>query len=630
MKKLILALPICLIFSASSAQSVLVTNNGAIASVQQGCIVSVRTSSVHNAVGEFHNAGRVTVEGDYINDDITTGGGGNGIFNVEGDWENNATFTADQSVVNLNGGNQAVQGTVVSNFYDLTLNGSGVKSLGINAVVANSIDLTSLEFATNNFNLTVANPNPNAISLTTGFVSSTGAGRLVRATNSTSAYLFPVGSSAGTPRYRPLEITPASTSNNEYAARMANVDPTSEGFDRSINLDLCQINSDFYHQIDRISGNDAADLKFFFDPSDGNYTINAHWQNVPQWESMGTPVTGTSGSFNTLTSLGWNNFNLPAYALAAPAPQVSFTGLAASYCVGSSSVTLTGSPSGGTFSGQGISGNTFNPNAAPTGTHTITYSYDNGQGCVTTHDEQVLVSAAPSPIITIQGANELCYGDTAVLGTATTYDTYSWFPNGEATPSIEVYESGNYSVTVTNSAGCSGTASNSTTVLVFPPTFAVISAVGDTLYSTPAVSYQWYYNGAAIPGATNQSHVALVSGTYQVIITDQYGCSDESPLVEFSPTGNNPGFAENEIIQSLALYPNPGSGQFVLNGQFAQYTKVNVEITDMLGQLIRPMDEFYTDNMVKTYDLDDIANGVYFVRITADNQQQRTIRYVKN
>lgn len=630
MKKLILALPICLIFSVSSAQSVLVTNNGALTSIQQGCIVSVVTSSVHNQGGQIQNAGRLTVEGDLINDDIITGGGAAGIFNILGDWENNGTFSADQSFVNLNGANQAIKGSSVTSFYNLNLNGSGIKSMNVDAITSNILDLSVFELATGDYRMTVTNPNTNSVAFATGgFVSSTNSGRLVRATNSTSAYMFPVGSSTGTPRYRPIEVTPSASTNNEYGVRMANVDATTEGFDRSVNLDICEVNPDFYHQIDRVSGSDAADLKFFFDPSDGNYTINAHWQNLPQWESMGTPVSGTSGPFNTLTSQGWNNFNLPAYALAIPAPQVSFTGLSANYCTANSPSTLSGTPSGGIFSGPGISGNTFNPTTAGLGTHTITYEYDNGQGCVVTHQEQVQVSPGPTPVITQQGPSQICFGDTVTLGTASTYQSYLWSPGNQITPTIDVYASGSYSVTVTDGNGCSGSASSSTTILVYPPTFAVISAIGDTLYSTPAVSYQWYYNGVAIPGATNQSHWAQQSGTYHVIIVDENGCSDISPLVEFSPSQEPDGINENNIY-SLVLYPNPGSGQFVLNAHFSKHSKVRVEITDILGQLIRPTDEFYAEEMIRSYNLDEMANGIYFVRVTVDEGQQRTIRYVKN
>lgn len=620
-------------FSIGSQAQVLVTNNGAVANIMPGCVVSIKTSSVHNQSGEINNAGRVTIEGDYVNDDITTGGGGLGVFNVEGDWENNGTFTSDQSEVNLYGTNQQITGSSVTSFYDLTLNGTGIKSQTIDAQTTNDLSLNDAELATNGNKMTVTNADPNAISFNTGFVSSTGSGRLERATNSTSAYFFPVGSSTGTPRYRPVELTPVATNSNIFGVRMANVDATGEGFDRSVNLDLCDINANFYHQIDRSSGSDAADVKLFFDASlDGNWTINAHWQNTPQWESMGTPVTGTSGSFTTLTTQAWNDFSYPAFGFAIPGPSVSFSGLEPSYCTGSSSVNLTGTPSGGVFSGQGVTNNTFNPNGLNVGSYTVTYTYTTPEGCVATDQQQVEITSGPSPTITADGPLTVCAGDTVVLDAGSGYNSYSWVPGGQQTQTISVYSPGIYSVNVVDNNGCSGTSSNSLFVEVLSPIFAVITANGNTLYASPANedAYQWYFNGVPIPGATGTSHVALQSGNYQVEITDATtGCSDISSIVEFTP-GNPDGIDENSALQDLALYPNPGSGQFMLTASLNKFTKVTVSITNTLGQKLRPDTEVYTDEMQMVYDLEDMANGVYFVRVTIDNNEQRTIRYIKN
>jgi len=75
---------------------------------------------------------------------------------------------------------------------------------------------------------------------------------------------------------------------------------------------------------------------------------------------------------------------------------VSFSGLANEYCSNALPVSLTGSPSGGIFSGPGISGNSFDPALAGLGTHTIVYTYTNGNGCSNTASSQVLVSFCPT------------------------------------------------------------------------------------------------------------------------------------------------------------------------------------------------------------------------------------------
>lgn len=59
-------------------------------------------------------------------------------------------------------------------------------------------------------------------------------------------------------------------------------------------------------------------------------------------------------------------------------PVVSFTGLDTTYCNVNTIVSLTGIPSGGSFSGSGTGGSVFNPSVAGIGTHTITYTYNDG------------------------------------------------------------------------------------------------------------------------------------------------------------------------------------------------------------------------------------------------------------
>jgi len=62
------------------------------------------------------------------------------------------------------------------------------------------------------------------------------------------------------------------------------------------------------------------------------------------------------------------------------------------FCLNSPAATLTGSPSGGTFSGTGVTGNTFNPATAGAGTYQITYTVNNicQNGTIT---QEVIVNA---------------------------------------------------------------------------------------------------------------------------------------------------------------------------------------------------------------------------------------------
>ncbi|MCB9224361.1 MAG: T9SS type A sorting domain-containing protein [Crocinitomicaceae bacterium] len=54
---------------------------------------------------------------------------------------------------------------------------------------------------------------------------------------------------------------------------------------------------------------------------------------------------------------------------------------------------LTGTPSGGTFSGPGVSGNVFDPSVANWGEHTLYYTYTDGNGCEAVDSVSIWVNA---------------------------------------------------------------------------------------------------------------------------------------------------------------------------------------------------------------------------------------------
>ncbi|HRS54532.1 MAG TPA: hypothetical protein P5250_07470, partial [Bacteroidales bacterium] len=181
-------------------------NNGAEISIRQGAYVKIGGSVSNDNYGELENQGIVKIDDSFTNNANTYG---NGDYIIKGNWYNNNIFTSGNSNVILDGGNQNIGGSLATYFNNLILQGNGIKQLLINSYVLGTLSLNDQELATGNFKIFVENPSPSSITRTTGFVSSTGQGMLSRKTLSNSIYLFPVGSSSGTLRYRPVEITPA-------------------------------------------------------------------------------------------------------------------------------------------------------------------------------------------------------------------------------------------------------------------------------------------------------------------------------------------------------------------------------------------------------------------------------------
>ncbi len=98
-------------------------------------------------------------------------------------------------------------------------------------------------------------------------------------------------------------------------------------------------------------------------------------------------------------------------------------------------ITLSGTPAGGSFSGPGVAGNTFNPAAAGVGTHTIIYSYTNASGCSDTDGAQMVVNAASCNFFqgTISGPANACEfmnpegGNASYSINSTGYSSITWF-----------------------------------------------------------------------------------------------------------------------------------------------------------------------------------------------------------
>jgi hypothetical protein len=133
------------------------------------------------------------------------------------------------------------------------------------------------------------------------------------------------------------------------------------------------------------------------------------------------------------------------------------------------------------------------------------------------------------PVITAGGPTTFCAGGSVILNAPSGF-TYLW-SNGATTPSINVNTGGSYTVTVTNSTGCSAT-SVATIVTVNPiPATPVITTNGPltfcsggsvNLTTQPANAYLWSN------GATTQNINVSSSGSYTVTVTTAAGCSATS------------------------------------------------------------------------------------------------------
>ena len=129
------------------------------------------------------------------------------------------------------------------------------------------------------------------------------------------------------------------------------------------------------------------------------------------------------------------------------------------------------------------------------------------------------------------------------------------------------------------------------------------------------VDYQWIYciTGNPIAGAVYQDFIPAVQGEYAVILSSGPNCIDTSACVMVS----NVGFDENGLENELKIYPNPTSGELVV--QYSLNDIIEIKIITMAGK------EVYTctniDFPSTTLNLSLLAKGVYMVHIRTTQKE---------
>lgn len=298
---LFFSLPFMMGFGGASFSQINMVNNG-LPINNTGVDFVIDGNITHQNNDTIANTGNFYITGDWINDNPSSG-----------------VFTAGTNGwLHLYGAPQTIGGTTITHFNNLELSGTGIKQLNnIDTEIEDTLGLNDREFASANNTVFVISTATGVVTRTSGFVSSTNDGGLSRNTLAANTYFFPVGSSTGTPRFRPIDITPNSQTPNTFKVRMANVDASNEGFDRSLKENtIGEINPYFYHRINRTNGSSSADISLYYDQTaDGDYHTITHWQNTSLWKNLGTSTTTNNYGLSGLTQQSISDFSTHPFAL---------------------------------------------------------------------------------------------------------------------------------------------------------------------------------------------------------------------------------------------------------------------------------------------------------------------------
>ncbi len=331
-------------------------------------------------------------------------------------------------------------------------------------------------------------------------------------------------------------------------------------------------------------------------------TISVSGASLYNWS------TGSSDSFITTNIAGnysvvFQDFNgcrgqinIPVLASILPTPTIVFTN--GSLSVGSFNTYQW------SFNGTAINGSNQANHIPLEGYGLYSIEVTNSAGCIGL-DTFCLSPAMISP----NGSTTFCDGESVTL-TAENGSNFVW-SNGELDSEITVTEAGTYTVTVLNqTAGCPVTLSQLVNVNANP--LPVINFLSGLLTTGNFETYQWFFEGNLINGATSSSLLpSNGNGAYSVVVTNADGCEGTSLIYNYSNVG-----IKEEHIGNFAFFPNPvskGAGVTIYSSFDA--SAAIIHLYDITGKIC--FESIMTQNP-ENINLSGLQRGVYIIELATE------------
>ena len=232
----------------------------------------------------------------------------------------------------------------------------------------------------------------------------------------------------------------------------------------------------------------------------------------------------------------------------------------------------------------------------------------------------------PAPMVVLAATTDaLCHGDSngmvdlTVSGGILPYH-FMW-NNSDTTEDLNEVPSDTYFVEIMDGNGCVA----KDTVVVYEPDPLVLNldsvpAHGDNsdgmawvtvTGGTQPYSYQW--NDPL--SQTTDTAFDLVAGTYNVVVTDDNGCTTNASVIVTKTTGFEVVAADNEVI----VYPNPNSGTVYIFNLLEFSKTVDLVISDYAGREIFNEQINGQDRYEYKFE-SDASEGVYIFMLRAENR----------
>ncbi len=239
------------------------------------------------------------------------------------------------------------------------------------------------------------------------------------------------------------------------------------------------------------------------------------------------------------------------------------------------------------------------------------------------------VNVALSPNVNIIADNLSVCGSQPVKLTAVGASNYNWAhgPNTAfttVTPSVTT----TYSVIGVSAQGCAVMRTQQIVVNALPNISAnssvAQSCAGQSVLLTASGgnSYQWLASTSNLYVGNPVSVSPQNSTSYTVTGTDANGCSNTAiVLLEVNECTS---LSENSAAGAIKVFPNPNTGLFTV--QMENGSVKNISVVDMMGRTVVSTS---TSAVNADFDISQLSNGVYYIRIQADETTQ-VIKLVKS
>lgn len=296
-------------------------------------------------------------------------------------------------------------------------------------------------------------------------------------------------------------------------------------------------------------------------------------------------------------------------------------------CASVATINLEGGvPAGGTYSGIGVSGTTFETSS---GTQTITYTYTDVNSCTSAASQILTVNELPT--VTLDAFTAVCANDNDVtltggLPVGGTYSgsgvTANNFDPSNGTQEI--------TYTYTDVNGCTSDATQSLVVNTNPTASLDLATTEVCTYSNPITltggqPAGGVYTGNGVTSSTFTPSSALIGNQIITYTVTENGCEGSATAtISVDPCAS----IEGTALNSFKVYPNPTTGELKIeltdnSIQNALFEIVNIDGKVMLTQEIK------NSTQVNTISLVHLAKGTYLLQVK-DGDRTQVQRIVLN